>query len=190
MRQVILFVNTTLDGYMAGPNGELDWMVADPQMNLEFTLDLRRAADTIVTGRKFYQGFETAFREQAADPNSPAELVEFANWMIETPKVVFSRTLPAGELSESARLAEADIADEIAALKRQPGTGLVLFGGVETVQSFVRHGLVDEFWIKIHPVAIGRGQAVFADLKDKVGLRLTHSKAHESGILTIRSRPA
>ena len=94
MRKVILVVNTTVDGYMAGPGGDLDWMVFDPQMNYEAWVDLRFAVDTILIGRKTYQGFESTFREQAADPGSPAELVEFASWMLDTPKVVFSRTCP------------------------------------------------------------------------------------------------
>ena len=67
---------------------------------------------------------------------------------------------------------------------------MVLFGGVDTVQSFVRWGLIDEYWIKLHPVAIGRGRPVFADLADKAGLTLTGSTAYDSGIVTLRYRPA
>lgn len=189
MRKVILVVNMTVDGYMAGPGGELDWMVLDPLMNQEVWADLRGAVNTILTGRKTYQSFEAAFREQASHPDSPDGLVEFANWMIDTPKVVFSRTLSTLE-SKRARLAEADIPDEVASLKQQPGKALVIFGGASTVQSFVQHGLIDEYWIKLHPVAIGQGLPVFPDLEDKVGLTLTDSTAYDSGVLTLRYRSA
>ncbi len=189
MRKVILVVNTTLDGYMAGPAGELDWMVFDSLMNQAVWVELRGAVDTILTGRKTYQSFEATFREQAANPDSPAGLVDFATWMLDTPKVVFSRTLST-VATPSTRLAEADIPDEIALLKQQPGKGLVIFGGASTVQSFVQQGLIDEYWIKLHPVAIGKGLPVFTDLKHKASLKLVHSKAYDSGVLTLRYQPA
>jgi dihydrofolate reductase len=190
MRKVIPVVNTTLDGYMAGQGGELDWMVHDPLVHAEAWMELRDTVDTMLVGRKAHQGFESHFREQATAPDSPADLVEFARWVLDTPKVVFSRTLSVADLSPSARLAAADIPEEVASLKQQPGKDLVLFGGASTVQSFVRQGLIDEYWIKLHPVAIGAGLPVFADRKGRAGLTLTHSKAHGSGILTLRYQPA
>jgi len=150
---------------------------------------MRGEVDTILTGRNAYQAFEANFRQEAADPASPAGLVEFANWMIDTPKVVFSRGLSTLD-NPSARLADADVPDAVASLKRLPGKGMVLFGGVSTVQRFVQRGLVDEYWIKVYPVALGNGQPVFTDLGDRARLNLVHSKAYDSGILTLRYRPA
>ncbi|MFC4948744.1 dihydrofolate reductase family protein [Pseudonocardia sp. GCM10023141] len=80
--------------------------------------------------------------------------------------------------------------DEVAAVKQQAGRGLVLFGGVEIAQQFVRLGLVDEYWIKVYPVALGTGQPLFTELKDRANLMLTHSRAYPSGIHTLRYRPA
>ncbi len=188
MRKVILFVNATIDGYLAGPAGELDWMLPDPEMNQEFTDVLRDRVDTILTGRNAYHAFEEHFRAQAVDPASPPGLVDFANWMIDTPKIVFSRTL--STVSESSRLATGDIPDEIASSRRQPGKDMVLFGGVSTVQQFIEHGLVDEYWIKVYPVALGAGQPLFPNLKHRANLTLVHSKAYDSGILTLRYLPA
>jgi dihydrofolate reductase len=188
MRKVILFVDTSLDGFMAGPNGELDWMVNDDELDREFTTDLRERADTILTGRIAYQSFETFWPSAATDPSSPAELADFANWMVDTPKVVFSRSLEEVGMKNS-RLAEAEIADEVARLKQEPGRELVLFGGASTVQAFVRQRLVDEFWIKVHPVAIGDGLPVFRDLEDRARLRLLKSKAYGSGVLGLRYEP-
>jgi dihydrofolate reductase len=150
---------------------------------------MRAEVDTILARRTGYQAFEAHFREQAADPASPAGLVEFANWMIDTPKVVFSRSLSTLD-NPSARLADADIPDAVASLKRLPGKGMVLIGGVSTVQQFVRHRLVDEYWIKVYPFALGNGQPVFTDLVDRARLSLVNCKAHHSGILTLRYQPA
>jgi dihydrofolate reductase len=114
--------------------------------------------------------------------------VDFADWMIRTPKVVFSRSQ--ADVGENARLATADIPEAVAALKAQPGKGMVLFGGVDTVQQFVRHGLVDEYWIKLYPSALGEGRPLFTDLRQRVNLTLLHSRAYDSGIVTLRYAPA
>jgi dihydrofolate reductase len=186
MRNVIVFVNLTLDGYLAGPDGELDWMLSRPdeQLNPELTDAMRARVDTILSGRNFYHGMEENFRAQAADPASPPELVEFANWVIDTPKVVFSHTL--SEVAENARVAT-DIPKEVAALKAEPGKDLVLFGGVRTVQQFARHNVVDEYWIKLYPVGLGKGQPLFTS---PVDLTLIDGRTYDSGIITLRYRPS
>ncbi|MEU0789522.1 dihydrofolate reductase family protein [Amycolatopsis sp. NPDC005961] len=186
MRNVIAYVNLTLDGHLAGPAGELDWMTPDPELNIALSDELRSRVDTILTGRNFHHGIEQNFRAQANDPASPAELADFATWMISTPQVVFSRSLT--EVAAPHRLAGDDLAATVAELKALPGKDMVLFGGVSIVQQFVREGLVDEYWIKLYPTAIGAGQPLFTDRCTE--LRLTESKAWESGILTLRYLPA
>jgi dihydrofolate reductase len=188
MRNVIVYVNLTLDGHLAGPAGELDWMLPDPELNIAMSGELRARVDTILTGRTFHHGIEQNFRAEATDPASPAELVDFATWMISTPQVVFSRSLP--EVAAPHRIAGPDLAAAVATLKALPGKDMVLFGGVSTVQQFVQAGLVDEYWIKLYPTALGAGQPLFTDLKQRAGLKLVESKAWESGILTLRYLPA
>ncbi|VVJ23095.1 Uncharacterised protein [Amycolatopsis camponoti] len=186
MRNVIAYVNLTLDGHLAGPAGELDWMRFDPEMNIALSDEMRSRCDTILTGRNFHHGIEQNFRAQANDPASPAELADFATWMISAPQVVFSRSLT--EVAAPHRLAGDDLAATVAELKALPGKDMVLFGGVSIVQQFVREGLVDEYWIKLYPTAIGAGQPLFTHRRTE--LRLTESKAWESGILTLRYLPA
>lgn len=140
MRRVLLFVDLTLDGFMGGPDGEMDWLVPDDEMDKEFTTDLRETADTILTGRVAYESFAAFWPAAASDPASPADLV--------------------------------------------------VFGGARTAQAFVRLGLVDEYRMKVHPVAIGNGLPLFKDLEDRVRLRLVHSKAYGSGVLGLRFEPA
>lgn len=183
MRKVILYVNVTLDGFLAGPNGELDWMLPDPEMNQVLSDELRDRVDTILTGRVFYHAADQSFRAQAADPASPPALVEFANWMVETPKVVFSKSLDSVNGGDSVA---ADIPAEIAALRDKPGKDMVLFGGSTTAQNFIQAGVVDEYWIKLYPVALGAGQPMFTDLSQRANLELVHSKSHASGIVTLR----
>jgi dihydrofolate reductase len=190
MRKVILTVNTSLDGFMGGPAGEMGWMLDDEEMDNEFTTDIRRRADTILVGRNTYESFEGAWPARAANPSglSP-ELAVFAKWMVETPIVVFSHGQPTLGMS-NARLATRPLAEEIAELKRQPGGDLMLTGGAGTVAEAVRLGLVDEYWFKVMPVAIGQGLPVFARLDTQADLTLVWSKVYPSGVLGLRYETA
>jgi dihydrofolate reductase len=100
---------------------------------------------------------------------------------------VFSRSL--STVSASSRLASADIPDEIASLRTQPGKDLVVFGGVSTAQQFVRHRLVDQYWIKVYPIALGIGQPLFTDLDHRASLQLVHNKAYDSESLPSDTCP-
>jgi dihydrofolate reductase len=186
MRSVIAALNLTLDGALSGPHGELDWMLPDPQLNVDFTADLRAVVDTMITGRTAYQQLTAAFTAQRDDPASPRELVDFATWMVETPKLVFSRTLT-DLLSPKDRLAAADIPEEIADFKRTDGKDAVIFGGAGTVQQFARHNVIDEYWIKLYPVALGNGRPLFTGHAD---LRLISARSYDSGIQVLRYVPA
>jgi dihydrofolate reductase len=184
MRKVIVYINVTLDGFTAGPQGELDWMLPDPAMNQALSDELRDRVDTILTGRTFHEAIGPSFSAQATDPASPPALVDFANWMVNTPKVVFSRSL--STVDDNTQLAGADIAAEIAALKDKPGKDMVLFGGSAIVQQFVQDGVVDEYWIKLYPVALGQGRPLFTGKGRRADLELVHSQSHDSGIVTLR----
>jgi dihydrofolate reductase len=170
-RKVLLYINVTLDGFIAGPGGEVDWALPDPEPDESLGAAMRKRVDTILTGRTFYQAFEQ---------NSAG----FSDWMINTPKVVFSTSLT--KAAAGARVVDGDPRAVIAALRDEPGGDLVLFGGVDIVQQFVQLRLIDEYWIKLHPLAIGFGQPLFTGLKQRADLTLAESKSWDSGILTLR----
>jgi dihydrofolate reductase len=160
-------------------------MVDDEEMDHEFTTDIRLRADTILTGRATYQSFEGAWPAMAADPTLTPQIAKFARWMVETPIVVFSNTEPKLGM-ENARLATLSIADEVAKLRAEPGGDMAIFGGAGTVAEFVRLGLVDEYWLKVQPVAIGQGLPVFGRLDSQVDLTLVWSKIYTSGVVGLR----
>jgi riboflavin biosynthesis pyrimidine reductase len=177
MRKVIVHVNLTFDGFLCDPNGGMDWMDTDSAMNAEFTDGMRERVDTMLVGGNAHVGFEQHFGASAADPTG---LADFSRWMVDTPKVVFSSTLT--EVSEVSRLAT-DVPAEVAVLRARPGRDIVAFGGVTLVNSLVEHGLVDEYWIKLAPTAIGEGRPLF---RERTPLRLLDSKAWPSGTMTLR----
>jgi len=173
MRPLIVFSDVTVDGFMAGPANDLDFMVDDPQLGDELTGMLMAVADTIVVGRK-------AFSDMAAYwPNAEGDL---AAWMNATPKVVLSTDsgFDVGAWEHST-LAAGDGADQVRRVKASSGGGVVTFGGVQTVRSLVAADLVDEYWLKVNPAIVGRGGSMFSDVVERRALTLRSARSFPSG---------
>ena len=177
MRDLILSADVTLGGFMAGPANDLDFMVRDDDVDQTMmTEELTARADTIVVGRK-------AFHPMAGYWTTATGTL--ARWMNDTPKVVLSNTLVDTSTWPNSSVARGDGAAAVKELKRLPGRALVVFGGVQTVRSLVSAGVVDEFWLKVNPVAIGRGGPVFADLEDPAKLELLSARGFPSGTVAL-----
>ncbi len=176
MRNVVLGMQTSLDGYVATPEGKLDWAFAhfDPELNAA-AMDAISQLDTILLGRVNYT-------EQAAVwPHQQNPLADLMNRLN---KVVFSHTLEQVEWA-NARLASGSPADEIAQLKQQPGKDIGVAGGARFAQSLSREGLIDVYRLTVHPVVLGSGKPLFADLARPLNLMLADSKALASGVLVL-----
>jgi dihydrofolate reductase len=166
-------MSVTLDGYVAGPGGEGDWglRAERPDVRAWKVASLRRAG-THIMGRVTY--------EQMAEhwPNATGEYAEFMN---NRPKVVFSKTLPAAGWAGS-RVARGDLAGEIAALKRESGGEVIMaHGGATFVQALSRLGLIDEYRLVILPVALGNGLPLFKDLAKPLRVDLAEARSFPDG---------
>ncbi len=180
MRKVILFMHVSLDGFVCGPHDEMDWTTMDDDGIGEFLIpDLQKTVDTMLVGRKLYQGFEQYWPTVPENPASPPELVTFALWMANTPKLVFSKTLKEVKWNNS-RLALSDPSTTVAELKKEKGGDMVIFGGASLAAHFVKNNLVDEFRIKLEPVVLGMGKSLYKDLSTRVKLKLVRSKVFGS----------
>jgi dihydrofolate reductase len=177
MRPLIVFSDVTVDGFMAGPDNDLDFMVDDPELSDELTGMLMSVADTIVVGR-------TSFPAMAGYWTTADG--ELAAWMNATPKVVLStdHNVDVGAW-ESSTLAAGDGADQVRRLKETSGGGLVTFGGVQTVRSLVAADLVDEYWLKVNPAIVGRGGSMFSDVVGRRSLTLRSAKSYPSGTVAM-----
>jgi dihydrofolate reductase len=182
MRKVILFMHLSLDGFVCGPHDELDWATMNDDEIGKFLIpELQKTVDTMLVGRVLYQGFEQYWPAVPKDPKAPPELVEFAQWMDDTPKVVFSNTLKEVKWKNS-RLAKSDPVSTVQQLKKEPGGDMVIFGGAALAAFFTKNNLVDEYRLKLEPVVLGKGKPLFKDLNERVKLKLIRSKAFESGV--------
>lgn len=178
MRKLKLQVQTTLDGYMAGPNGEMDWLTFDWDDELkQYVTALTEPVDCIVLGRKLAQGF---IPHWAAHPE-----LEGAAKINATPKVVFTHTLQEPTGWDATTLATGELAAEINRLKQQPGQDIIAYGGSAFVSALSQRGLIDEYFLFVNPAAIGQGLPVFGGQPHPRRLRLLESRAFGCGIVVL-----
>jgi dihydrofolate reductase len=184
MRKLKLQMQVTADGYVAGPEGQLDWMTFDMDPGLlAFINHLTDTSDTILLGRKMTPGF-VKYWEHAATQKDSAEY-EFAQKMVGLPKVVFSRTVKHVE-GKNVHVENRDVVGAVNQLKSQPGKDILVYGGATFVSSLIEYGLIDEMNLFVNPVAIGSGMQVF---KGKTPLKLAASTAYPCGIVVNSYRP-
>jgi len=187
MRKLKLQVQTTIDGYMAGPQGEMDWLAFDWDDQLkDYVTALTEPVDTIVLGRRLAEGFIPHWAAVAADANNP-ELTagqKFTN----TPKVVFTRTLEQSPWSNT-ELAKDDLVTEITQLKAQTGGDIMAYGGATFVSALIKHGLIDEYHLFVNPTAIGRGLPIFGEAESKLALKLVKATPSSCGIVVLHYEP-
>jgi len=190
MRKLFLYMTMTFDGFIAGPNNELDWMMqtADQEMNTD-VVDLIAGADVGLMGYPTASGMIPYWSSVAQNPSASRAEHEIAQVVNRIHAIVISNTqeqLP-GDNSELLLVKnDRDLVEAITRLKRQPGRDLGVPGGVRTAQAFVRLGLVDEYVLMVHPVAIGRGKPLFTQ---RVSLELVSAKTYESGVMRVCYRP-
>lgn len=185
MRKVILSTNVTLDGFMAGPHGELDWHFSHWNDEMEaYIVEQGKAIDTILVGRGAYESMAIHWPSVAANPTARRKDIEFADWMNSIPKIVFSKTLKKAEWSNT-RIVHEKISEEIAKIKRKPGKDMIMWGGVGIVNTFIKLGLIDEYQIWIAPVVLGNGKSLFNNIHDRRNMKLVKTKSFSNGVVIL-----
>ena len=187
LRKLKLQVQMSTDGYIAGPKGEMDWLVWNWDDKLkEYVNELTESVDSILLGRKMTEGFISYWSDVMAKPDHPD--YAFAKKMIETPKVVFTKTLNKSKWVNT-DIATGDLTDEINKLKRQEGRDIIVYGGASFDSSLIKAGLIDEFQLFVNPVAIGNDMTIFKDLNEMQKFTLVKSIAFECGIVLLHYEP-
>jgi len=183
-RKLRLQVQMSLDGCIAGPNGEMDWMVGllDDEL-LKYVSKITESVDTILLGRKMTDVFISYWLNVMNKPDDRWNA--FAKKMIEIPKVVFTKTLNKSEWINT-DIATGNLIEEVNKVKSQNGRDIVVYGGASFDSSLIKEKLVDEFYLFINPVAIGNGMTIFKDLNEIQKYTLIESKAFECGIVLLR----
>ncbi|GAB4022611.1 dihydrofolate reductase family protein [Spirosoma koreense] len=187
MRKLKLQVQISVDGFIAGPNGEMDWLVMNwgDDIMREVTT-ITEPVSTILLGRKLAEGFIPAWQSRV-DSSEGAE--PGSQKMVDTPKIVFSNTLDGIE-GKNATVNRGDLVQEVTSLKNQSGGDLIAYGGAEFVSSLVKNNLIDDYYLFVNPVVLGGGMAIFSSLDSRKSLTLVEAKPFDCGIVLLHYRSA
>jgi len=182
----------TIDGFIAGPIGEMDWMVWDWDDELKkYVADLTEPVDCIVLGRKLAQGFIPHWANVAANADDPEQAA--GKKYTDSHKVVFTKTLDELDIAikgwSNTVLANGNLVEEINQLKQLKGKDIIAYGGGTFVSALIKHRLIDEFHLFINPTAIGKGMAIFNELDSNQKLKLVKSTSFACGIVVLNYVP-
>lgn len=175
-------MSVSVDGFMEGPNREIDWHLVDDELHAHFN-DFLGKMGAFLHGRISYELMADSWPAIDRDPTANPLLAEFARIWLNMPKLVYSRTLARADWNST--VVREVVPEEVLALKAQPGGDLVV-GGANLAASFLRHGLVDEYRVYVHPVVIGAGAPMFPPLTERLPLRLAETRAFGNGVVLLR----
>jgi dihydrofolate reductase len=194
MRRIVMFNRVTADGYFAGPDGNLAWVVPEEELDRSAAANLS-GTDTILFGRRTYEMFEGFWPHAlddslgAADPHNAGrrspEMRAMAVWINEATKVVFSRTRKDVSWNNSRLLHEFD-PREIEAMKREPGKDMMIFGSGSVVSQLTQHGLIDEYQFVVSPILLGNGRQLISGVPTSLKLELIEDRKYPSGNVMLR----
>ena len=194
-RRIVMFNRVSADGYFAGPDGKLDWVVPDEEVDKAGAEAIPGSDNTILFGRQTYDMFESFWPHAlddsatAPDPHMPRRRSEamraMAIWINEATKLVFSRTRKDVTWKNSRILHEFD-PRQIEALKKEPGKDMMIFGSGTIVSQLTQHGLIDEYQFVVSPILLGSGKTLIGGVSKSSKLKLLEAKKYESGNVMLR----
>ncbi len=183
MRKVIYSMSVSLDGFVAGPGGEIDWSAPDAELH-RFHNDRVRETGVHLLGRRLYEEM-TYWETFEEKPSAPDHELEFARIWKKLPKVVFSTTLD--KVEGNATLVRDGVAQEVTTLKEQPGGDLEV-GGAGLASTLMKLNLIDEYRLFIVPVVLGGGTPYFSALDERINLELVETRTFGSRVVYLRYR--
>ncbi|WP_343307662.1 dihydrofolate reductase family protein [Chitinophaga niabensis] len=170
MRKVISFMHISLDGFVAGPNGELDWVKVDEEIFSHVGTRINEG-DTALYGRVTYQMMEGYWPTAGDKPNASKHDIEHSKWYKNVHKVVLSKTMKNEGLTNTTIISD-NLTDKINEIKQQPGNNILIFGSPSATHALLQQNLVDGFWLFLNPIILGQGIPLFKGIKDKIKLNL------------------
>jgi dihydrofolate reductase len=191
MRKIIAALQTSVDGFIEGPNGELDWAMAEDEETWRDIFAMLDSVDTCILGRVMYPLYEQYWMAVLANPTGSLLLsgkpatkneIAYAQWADKTPHLVVSRTLKEVKWQTSRIVRDVE---EIRKLKEQPGKNIHVVGGATLVGSLMNAGLIDEVRVLINPLLLGGGKALFKDVKERKALKQVRTKTLRSGKVSL-----
>lgn len=182
MKKLISVVHTSLDGFVATKNGDFDEMVQSPE-NLDFICSVTDNADTMLAGRISYEMLDSYWPTAHQNPDAPASVMKYSRWYNSAEKVVLSNTLD--KKNENVTILSNNIDDGIKQIKNSAGKDILLFGSPSVCQLLMKLNMIDEFWIILYPIVLGRGIPLFNDKGNTMKLKRLGSVQFTMGEIAL-----
>ncbi|HTN45963.1 MAG TPA: dihydrofolate reductase family protein [Flavipsychrobacter sp.] len=183
MRKLIFFMHTSLDGFVAGLNGELNWAKVDDEI-FDFVATMTEKADTALYGRVTYEMMQGYWPNAGKQPNASKHDIAHSTWYNHVAKVVLSTTMSEKGL-DNTRVISDHLTDNIHEIKKQEGKNILIFGSPRASHSLLSEGLIDEFWLFANPVLLGEGIPLFKGVTQKTPLNLIETKTFACGVIAL-----
>jgi dihydrofolate reductase len=183
MRKLVLFLHTSLDGFVAGTKGEIDWIKVDEDI-FEYVGKQTDDADTALYGRVTYQLMEGYWPTAGNQPNASKHDIQHSNWYNRVEKVVASKSMRDSKIANTHIISD-NLLEEIIKLKQQPGKNILIFGSPTIAHSLMSDNLIDDYWLFVNPVLLGQGIPLFKGIHDKINLKLMESPIFSSGVIGL-----
>ena len=184
MRKLVSFMHISVDGFAAGPNGEMDWIHVDDEI-FDYAGDQTDNADTALYGRITWQMMNSYWPTAADKPGATKHDIQHSRWYNSVEKIVLSHTIKNSQ-AKNTRFISNNVSEEINKVKQQPGKNIIMFGSPGAVHSLLNENLVDELWLFINPVILGKGISYLTGIKDKLKLKLVSSNSFSSGVVCLQ----
>ena len=181
-------MHVSVDGFVAGPNGEMDWINVDEEM-FEFAGRQTDESDTALYARKTYQMMEGYWPTAGDKPNASKHDIQHSAWYNTVAKVVISNSLKGSNLSNTT-IISGNINKEIIKLKQAPGKNIVVFGSPSAAHILMSENLIDDYWLFVNPILLGQGITLFKDIQNRINLKFVYSNTLPSGVVALHYKKA
>jgi len=176
-------MHTSLDGFVAGPNGEMNFITVNETM-FDFIATMTAQADTALYGRVTYEMMQGYWPTAGDKPGASKHDIEHSNWYNSVSKVILSTTMQEAGLHNTKVIGD-HLSDTINKLKKEEGKNIIIFGSPSASQSLLNEGLIDEFWLFVNPVILGKGMPLFKDVTGTTKLNFIESKTFLGGVVAL-----
>jgi dihydrofolate reductase len=185
MRKIISFMHISLDGFVAGPNGEMNWIKVDEEIFDHVGKRIGKG-DTALYGRVTYQMMESYWPTAGANPNASRHDIEHSKWYSHVQKVVLSKTMKGKDTANTIIISD-NVSEKINEIKQSTGSteDILLFGSPTATHSLMQMNLIDGYWLFVNPIILGEGIPLFVNIKEKIKLKLLTTRSFASGVTEL-----
>ena len=176
-------MHISLDGFVAGPNGEMDWIKVDEEVFDHIGKRISEG-DTALYGRVTYDMMEGYWPTAGDAPNASKHDIEHSKWYSKIHKIVLSRTMKGADLPDTSIISD-NLLERINEIKQQTGPDIGLFGSPTATHSLMQLNLIDGYWLFVNPIILGKGIPLFEGIEDKIKLKLLNTRSFACGVTEL-----